>query len=121
MAIIYLTRGDDLSFDVTITRDGQPYPILPGTDVVFVMKSAVTDPDSKSIRKSIGYGILLIDPVASKVRVSLTPADSVGLPNVTHMYPYEIKVVDLAGNVFTVLSDFIKVNASVMQGGFSSG
>jgi hypothetical protein len=113
---VFMTRGDDFSFEVLITKDGGPYPIGPLTGISFVAKSSLGDRDNQAIRKTLGYGIQVVNLTTARVRITLSPSDTLALPNITHTYPFELKLAD-APNAYTLYSGELKVNASVMQGG----
>ena len=109
-----MTRGDNFSFDIVVLIDGKPYLFPVGSDITFTAKSSLTDQDNQALRKALGYGITVQDPVAARVRISLLPADTNALPNVSHTYPYEIKVIDPVSGVTTLMVGALKVNAGVI-------
>ncbi len=108
-------RGDEFTFGVTITKDNAPFD-LTGSRVHFSLKKNLNDQDPPLIKKSTIFGgVTVLDAVAGDVQISLTPADTQGLPNLTQHYVFDVKVREPDGSVFTVLCGEIVFKGSVRE------
>ena len=94
---IYLTRGDTMILNVTITKDGSSYTPASGDTIRFAMKNRYEDSDADVlINKNIDM---------STMQLTLLPSDTKNL-KMGRSYVYDIEFVDASGNVDT----FIKGN-----------
>lgn len=98
---IYLTRGDSLFLQVSMTRNGEQYTPVAGDSIRFALKRNVLNPNQSDfvdttpiILKSIPYDTLMLQ---------LDPSDTSALPFGTYVYDIEITFSD--GRVDTFITD----------------
>lgn len=80
MSVIFITRGDSRTLDLTATRpDGFPFD-LSSISLWFTVKRGVDDADEDAlISKMTGDGIEITNGPAGRATISLTPAETSSL------------------------------------------
>ena len=93
---IYLTRGDTMQVELTLTNaDGTAYEPAEGDEVIF------------RLRKNVNEGTVLIEKSidTSTMVLELAPEDTIPLSSGT--YHYEVEIITSQGHHYTVIEDTI--------------
>lgn len=116
MSILYVTRGDDEIYELTLRQaNGQPLN-LTGAGLWFTVKRSHQETDAQAVvRKTIGQGITVVDAAAGRADVRLLPADTAALPGQRLTLVWDCQVKDAAGLVSTADSGQLVVEPDVTQ------
>lgn len=99
-----MVRGDTISFNISIVLNGLPVDITNGV-LRMTAKWSVTDEDADAIFTKTSTpvdGIVITDAVNGLATITLSPADTINLPDHTVTVPYDVQL-DILGAIFTVL------------------
>jgi len=110
-------RGDDEEYAITVTGSaGEPFD-LTDCELQFTAKRRLTDPDEEAvIVKTSGDGIEVTNPTGGLATMTLTSADTAGLPaHRTGLY-YDIQVTDSDGLISTPIEGRMTVRPDVTVG-----
>jgi hypothetical protein len=102
--------GDSLQFDIFVyTSPAKDVPFdLTGATVEMLLLDNRTSP-TVSVTKTVGDGLTIINLEGGHVRVNLGPADTLLLGPFGGILFYDVKLTDVAANVFTVSSGDIEL------------
>lgn len=105
---ITVKRGDTIDLEVTAARDGSPVD-LTSADLWCTGKRKLKDADEDAIfQKTLGDGIVLIDPEEGTALVTIDPADTAVLTKQTTVYT-DIQMIEASGRVTTIASGTLTV------------
>lgn len=107
--------GDTLLIDLQITDDnGDPYN-LTDADLVFTVAPYRGGPTV--IEKTDGEGITLVDAVNGEITIRVNADDTESLGNADgQSYPYDVAVIDDAGDRHTVITGEWTITAPAREG-----
>jgi len=100
---IYLTRGDSLFIQVSLTKDEEPYIPTSGEVVRFAMKKKYTD-EEVILQKVIPNDTLVLH---------LRPEDTKPLP-MKSKYVYDLEFTDSSGEVDTFVKGMFYITEEVL-------
>ncbi len=103
-------RGDTFAFDIQVTQDGLPVDIS-FAQLTFAAKRAYLDATPVFVKTSFPpNGINFIDPVNGRARVTIAPADTEDLVNLSEPLVADLRMKDSNSQVTTVASGKLRVN-----------
>lgn len=106
---LIIRRGDTTTIVVAITADGAPMDITDYT-VRFVVKRDYTSVVAV-ITKTTSSGIVLTNPTAGELTITLAPADTEDLSPGT--YYYDLELTSSTGSVGTYLWGKLTIEADI--------
>lgn len=112
MSDIKLTRGDDLTFDIYVTRGNPEVPvILTGAKIYFTIKKTTRDDDADALIEKNSTDnpteCRVLDDIAGIIRVHVPGSETDDLP-VSYL-PYDVQVKEADGNIVTPEKGFVEV------------
>lgn len=114
---LYIVRGNNKNFDVTITaQDGAPVNITGGT-VRMTVKYDVGDADASAVfsLSSSTTGITLTDPANGVATVNIPASATSALPYSNVRLVYDIQLTTSTPEVFTVLRGYFIVAPNITR------
>lgn len=109
--------GDTKYINVLVTNEiGSPLDIS-GASIKWAGKRNIRS-STNDIFKSTSNGISLIDPIGGKFQIKLNPSDTQYLSGEFH---HEAELIDVQGNVSTILLGNLTINFSGVGIGSSDG
>ncbi len=112
-----LVRGDTLTFDLVIYLNGTPVDITGGR-FRLTAKWSVTDDDSAAVfvlTSTPAVGITITDAVNGTLSITISPSDTINLPDHTVNLPFDVQLYDQVGSTYTVLYGSLQVIVDVGQ------
>ena len=102
---ITLTRGDSLTIQLSLTKDGETYTPSEGSSIRFAMKRKYTDPDEN---------VLLVKDIPIDTLVlEIEPEDTKPL-TMKSKYVYDIQLTDETGRVDTFIKGIFTIGEEVI-------
>lgn len=98
VVVLRMYRGDDRSWPMTLTADGDPIDLTGATDARF---TAVRVPEGDAvIACSLGDGVAITNPLTGAITVTLAGSNTSGLdiPDTYLRLYWDVEVTDVSGN-----------------------
>jgi len=116
MTVLSAIRGDDETYELTIT-DRNDVPInLTGCLLWFTVKRDESETDAQALaQKMIGAGITVVNAATGRADVRLAAADTASLSGKRAKLVWDCQIKDAAGLVSTVDSGALLVDADVTR------
>lgn len=107
-----ITQGDDVPFDVAVSRDGVALD-LTGSSLWFTVKTAASQTDAQAVAQlTLGDGITLVDAEAGTCTVLLERAVTEEM-TVGTTYLADLQIKDAAGLIATAAIGTLKLTRQV--------
>lgn len=96
-----LYRGDTVSLEVTVTKDGDAFS-LSGSTLFFTLKTDPTAADDAAlVALETGSGITVTNAAAGEALIEMAPSDTDDLPLDTALFA-DVQLKTATGDIFTV-------------------
>lgn len=112
MPALTMYRGDDQTFDVTITADGEAVD-LGGMTITFTARRALDDEEPVSVL-TLGDGISMTDADAGQCSVTI-PADATSALTSDARLVWDLEITDDQGRKRTVAAGTLLVRGDVSR------
>lgn len=110
-----MIRGDDVTFDVEVTDDGDPVPLDTATSIRFTAKRSLEDADADAVLAlSLGDGIT-VDVAETHIAHLVIPAASTDQLQAPTYLVWDIEVTDEDGLIHTVAEGLLHITADVTR------
>jgi hypothetical protein len=115
--ILTIRRGDTRKIPVQLfDTDGTPLSLAQVEDVFFTLKRRKLDADvSALIIKNLGGGIEIVDANTSTLQVVIDPADTASITGYTRGLHWDIQIITVVGEVYTMADGLMTIEADVTQ------
>lgn len=117
MTDLSVRRGDDQRLDLAIVdATGAPFD-LTGAFLWLTAKRNRSDADSDAVlRKTSDDGITVDgDPTLGLAAIQLDAADTADFPAYAHSYPFDVQLLDGAGQTTTVVDGILTITPDVTR------
>lgn len=102
---IYLTRGDSLIIELSLSKNGEPYTPEAGSKIRFAMKERYSDSDNRAkLVKNVPINTLVLE---------ILPDDTKKL-TMNKKYVYDFQFTDENGRVDTFISGTFTIGEEVL-------
>lgn len=105
-----LVRGDTYSFQIAVILNGSPVDLSGGT-LKLTAKWDVRDTEANAVFTllSPSLGIVVTSATGGLATLTISPSQTIGLPDHQVNLPYDIQLTDFQGNIFTVMLGILSI------------
>jgi len=114
---ISMQRGDTKKIVVQLLdENGAPLPTAQVSAMFFTVKNKRGDADvSAIISKSLGSGIVITNTLTGMITVTISPSDTSSLTEGKRGLPWDVQIIKVNGEVYTVLNGLLNIAADVTR------
>jgi hypothetical protein len=104
-----VSRGNTFIFDIIVTQNGLPIDISLATFIFAARLNYLDSPVVFEKTSTPANGIAITDGPNGQARITLVPADTTNLHNLSEPLVADLRMTDVASQVFTLIRGKIRI------------